>query len=349
MVGSPEPEMSEMNRTVVGDGEFRFAVDPSWPTLPPGVDLGDISDVAIGPDDDVIVLSREPANPIVVFDSHGTLQRSLGEGLFGRVHGVTSAPGGGYIVADDAAHCVHRLDASGHVMSVLGTSGEASDTGTEPGKYMSVKRSGGPFNLPTASVCAPDGSLYVTDGYGNARVHHFAHDGTLQHSFGEPGIGPGEFRLPHAIELTPSGDRLVVADRENSRLQFFDLDGAHIETWTGVSRPNGVAYDPDGNLYVVELGLHTANFPCCDGFPSPPVTASSPPSRVSIWSPTGTLLARWGDGSIPCRAGSFYCAHGIAVDAQGSVYVAQPSRGPSVMVGMDPPVTCHRLQKFSRL
>jgi len=198
-------------------------------------------------------------------------------------------------------------------------------------------------------VLAADGNLYVTDGYGNTRVHCFGCDGTLKFSFGEAGIAPGEFRLPHAVELTPSGDRLVVCDRENSRLQFFDLDGTFIEVWTNVTRPNSVAYDAEGNLYVAELGLRTANVPCCDGFQMPPVTPDSPPSQVSVWGPDGSLLARWGDPGVPCREGSFFCAHGIAVDSQGAIYVGQTSRSASLLSGMDPPVTCHRFQKFSRM
>ena len=94
------PSMSDMAPTV-GQGDFRFSVDSAWAQVPGGVDLGDVADIAIGPDDDVVVLSRETANPIVVFDSKGSFKQSVGQGVFGRVHGITIPAGGGYFVADD--------------------------------------------------------------------------------------------------------------------------------------------------------------------------------------------------------------------------------------------------------
>ena len=70
-----------------------------------------------------------------------------------------------------------------------------------------------------------DGSLYITDGYGNARVHKFSKEGRHLFSWGEPGTGAGQFRVPHGIAVGPDGT-VVVADRENSRLQFFALTGS---------------------------------------------------------------------------------------------------------------------------
>ena len=72
--------------------------------------------------------------------------------------------------------------------------------------------------------------MYMTDGYGNARVHKFSADGRHQFSWGEPGTGPGQFNLPHGIWYDRRG-RLMVADRENNRVQIFDLDGKLQTIW----------------------------------------------------------------------------------------------------------------------
>ena len=80
----------------------------------------------------------------------------------------------------------------------------------------------------------------MTDGYGNARVHRFSPDGKLIRSWGEPGTGPGQFNLPHDIWVHPDG-RVLVADRENERIQIFDLDGEFMEQWTHLQRPAGLS------------------------------------------------------------------------------------------------------------
>src|SRR5438477_273239 len=84
-------------------------------------------------------------------------------------------------------------------------------------------------------LVAPGGDLYVTDGYGNARVHRFSAEGRLLQSWGEPGAGPGQFNLPHGIAVLADG-RVLVADRENDRIQLFDPEGKYLDQWTQVQR-----------------------------------------------------------------------------------------------------------------
>src|SRR5207248_5131536 len=117
----------------------------------------------------------------------------------------------------------------------------------------------------SSDVCSSDLDLYVTDGYGNARVHRFAPDGCLRHSWGDPGRAPGQFNLPHGIAVGPDGT-VYVADRENSRVQRFDPEGAFLSEWTDVARPCQVAVDARGNLLVAELGFQIGRWP---GMPEP--------------------------------------------------------------------------------
>ena len=99
---------------------------------------------------------------------------------------------------------------TGELLRTLGERGVRSDTGVKPDDFRSdawkdVKYGGPPFNLPTDIDVAPGGEMFVTDGYGNARVHKFAPDGKLMFSWGEPGSGPGQFNLPHAIWIDRRG------------------------------------------------------------------------------------------------------------------------------------------------
>ena len=229
----------------------------------------------------------------------------------------------------------------GELLLTLGTRGRPSDTGYDGAAYATIARAGPPFNRPTNLAVAPSGDLYVTDGYGNARVHRFAADGRLVRSWGAPGGGPGEFRIPHGIAVLADG-RVLVTDRENDRIQVFDPDGRHLTEWRDIQRPTQLCVGPDGLLYVSELwwrkGQRSERFG--------EITADRY-GRVSALRDDGTVVARWG-GSAPGTAGGFTAPHGIAVDSRGDVYVAEVTHTFGVAPGILPPGAAPTLQKLAR-
>ena len=93
----------------------------------------------------------------------------------------------------------------------------------------------------------PNGDIYVTDGYRNARVHRFTRDGRLVKSWGTPGKAEGQFPLPHSIAFDDDG-KLYVADRSNKRIQIFTADGEFLGQWTGMGGPNDITRGKDGNF-----------------------------------------------------------------------------------------------------
>jgi DNA-binding beta-propeller fold protein YncE len=317
-----------------------------WEKIPEGFTHYDVAGVALDADDNVYLLTRLQAR-ILVYDAEGNYLRSWGEGTFSnRPHGLTIGPGGTVYYVDEGEHIVRMFDLEGNELGVIGTPGVASDTGHEKSggsaydRVASVVRAAGPFNRPTALAVAPDGTLYVTDGYGNCRVHHFTADGELIHSWGEPGIGPGEFHVPHSLIVLPDG-RVVVADRENDRIQVFDADGAFIEIWDAVQRPTDFALDPDGNLVVSELCWWPGERSCVDG----PVYVQRP-GRISVLDTDGRPLLRWlseGDGRGP---GQFLAPHGIAIDSRGDLYVGEAAFNYSRAQGITEPEV-NSFHKFS--
>jgi DNA-binding beta-propeller fold protein YncE len=207
--------------------------------------------------------------------------------------------------------------------------------------YRTILRAGPPFHYPTNVALSLAGEIYVTDGYGNARVHKFSPEGRLLLSWGEPGSLPGQFQLPHGIAVDHDGT-VYVADRENSRIQLFTADGCHLATWTDVARPCQVFIDASGDVYVAELGFQAGRWP---GTAAPDVGATG--GRVSIFNRQGKLRARWGGGLNPCAPGDFFAPHGIWVDSRGDIYVAEvvmSAGGNRGQVSKD----CHTLQKFIR-
>ena len=111
---------------------------------------------------------------------------------------------------------------------------------------------GGPFNIPASVAIAPSGEVFVADGYANCRVHRFSAEGEHLASWGAPGDGPGQFHLPHGIWVDRHG-RLLVADRENDRVQMFTQDGDPLGQWpTKLIGPATVFVDGEDVAYVPE-------------------------------------------------------------------------------------------------
>lgn len=220
---------------------MRWEPCEGWGILPKGWRFVEVAGVATDSQDRVFVFNRGE-HPVIIFDRDGQFLGSWGADLFTRPHGLTIGPEDRLYCCDDLDHTVKTFNPKGRPLSTLGTSGCASDTGATSMDFRTICRAAGPFHYPTNLAIAPDGSLYISDGYGNARIHRFSPDGVHLFSWGEPGSGPGEFRLPHGIAVGPDGT-VVVADRENSRLQFFSADGQFIREWTDVARPCQVVVD----------------------------------------------------------------------------------------------------------
>jgi sugar lactone lactonase YvrE len=336
--------VSRASLAVVGDGAFRYEASDEWARLPPGWKFGEAVGVATDSRDRVFVFCRSE-HPVIVFDRGGAFVGSWGEGLIVRPHGIHIGPDDSVYLSDDLDHTIRKFTPDGKLLLTLGTRGVGSDTGCEKSDYRTIRRVAGPFNQPTNMALAPDGSMVVADGYGNARVHHFSSDGRWIRSWGEPGSGPGQFHLPHGIAVDRDS-RVYVADRENSRVQIFDSTGRFLTEWTDLSRPTEVFIAAGGKgedvVYISEIGYRCGLFP---GMVAPPNPAGS---SLSIWTRDGKRITRWGGGPDPCATGDFFAAHDVWVDSLGDIYVSEVTLSAGGNRGAVPE-TCHTLQKFNRV
>ena len=320
--------------------DFGYEADDHWAKLPAAIRWSEVAAVATDSQDRVFVFARADV-PMLVFDRDGTLLNSWGEGLFTRPHGLFIGPDDTLYCTDDLGHVVHQYTADGRLLMTMGTRGQPSDTGATSIDFRSITHAGPPFHYPTNVALSPSGDLYITDGYGNARVHVFSLEGKLRFSWGEPGTGPGQFRVPHGIAIDSDGI-VFVADRENSRIQLFSPMGEYLSEWTDVARPSQVFIHRDGKVYVAELGFRAGMWP---GTKAP--SSESPGGRVSIFDRQGKLLARWGGGENPCAPGDFFAPHDIWVDSRCDIYVSEVVWSAGANRGLVP-ADCHALQKFVR-
>ena len=284
-----------------------------WPALPisaAGVPAGpwnfiQVSSVAVTSRGTILVLHRG-AHPIIEFDANGKFVRSWGDGMFseGKVaaipeanwtadkshysavygpagctscgaHSVRVDPQGNIWVIDAPGHVVYKLNPDGKEIMHLGTKGVA---GTGPNN----------FNLPTDVAFAPNGDLYVSDGYGSARVVKYSRDGKYLLQWGKRGKGPSEFGLPHNLVIDAQG-RVYVTDRDNQRIEVFDANGKFLNQWTGTGGISGLAITKDQRIWA----------------------------GGTLRDLDGKIL-----GKLPGTTGG---AHGVAVTDSGDVYLAQLS------------------------
>jgi len=315
--------------TVLGQGQLRYEV-VEWGKLPDGWELKDVAAVAVDSKDRVYVFNRG-AHPMVVFDREGNFLRAWGEGVFARAHGLHIGPDEYLYCTDDGDHSVRKCTLEGKVVLTIGLPGK-------PAPYMS----GEPFNRCTHTALSPRGDIYVSDGYGNARVHQYTPEGKLLRSWGEPGCDPGQFNIAHNICADLDG-WLYVADRENHRVQVFDGNGKYETQWNNLHRPCGLCAEASrhGLFYIGEIG------------PTMPVNRDIPNlgPRISIVDHQGKLLGRLGDIHAGLRLDQFIAPHGLAVDSRGDLYVGEVSytAWPQLHPGSAPPAGLRSLRKLVRV
>lgn len=298
--------VSTLPLPLVGNGNFKYRFVPGWGRLPDGWLFGEVAAVAVDRKDQVYVFCRGE-HPMIVFNRDGNFLRSWGEDIFKNPHGLHMAPDDTLYCTDDGDHTVRRMSLDGRVLLEIGVPGK-------PSPHMS----GLPFHRCTHTALSPQGDIYVTDGYGNARVHKYSPDGKLLSSWGEPGTGPGQFNIVHNICCDKDG-WLYIADRENHRVQVFDSRGRYEAEWTNLHRPCGLCMQSgdDERFYIGELGpgeeFSNRNWPGLG-------------PRVSVFSKQGKLLSRMGDFISASEPSRFIAPHGLAVDSTGAIYVGEVSR-----------------------
>lgn len=273
----------------VPDLGYRPAPDPF--RLPPGMNFGPCSGVAVNSKGNILVFHRS-ARALLEFDGTGRFLRSHADGVFTLPHGLRVDGDDNIWATDTGSHIVVKMSARGRILMVLGVKGLAGEW-HQAGHLRA-------FNEPNDLAFGPDGEIFVTQGHGKgeSRVLKFGADGEFIGTWGGEGRGPGQFNVPHSIVADGTG-HLYVADRSNERIQVFDLDGRFVRESSHPGTPCGLCLSRDRRHIMMAHG-HAG--------------------LVMKLDPAGRVLgASGGQGKGPHRYGE---AHFLALDRQENIYVA---------------------------
>ena len=218
-----------------------YDISSTWFQLPAGMELGQPLAVAADGKGNLFLLRRRADPPIIVFDRTGKYLRGWGEGMFGGQHSIDVDRNGFVWATDNTDNMIYKFSADGKLLTTIGKRGSKGDNTSQD-----------MFDGPSDIFIAPNGEMYITDGYRNSRIVKLDKDGKFIRVIGgTKGTEPGQFNLPHAVLMDSKG-RLIVTDRLNGRVQVFDQQGNFIEQWAdlGIRQPSGLFIEPDDTLWV---------------------------------------------------------------------------------------------------
>ncbi|MDB6173705.1 MAG: hypothetical protein JWL59_3016 [Chthoniobacteraceae bacterium] len=285
-----------------GSGAQTFQTVPNWASIPDKLTLGPTHGGIVIDKKGIIYVSTDSPKGIYVFSADGTVLRTMAPEFSG-THGMC-------IREENGEEVIYGAHLRGAQVVKLTLEGKPLLTIPYP-KEANVYPEGKGYS-PTAVAVAPNGDIFVADGYGKSLIHKFDSTGKYIKTFGSKGSEPGQFSTCHGIVIdSRSGTPLLlVCDRENRRLQHFDLDGNFVAVITqDLRRPCSASISGD-NVAIAELE-----------------------GRVAIIDKTNAVVATLGDNPDKgqwakfdvapqwWKTGIFTAPHGISYDAQGNLYV----------------------------
>jgi hypothetical protein len=292
---------------LTGNGEWTYEVVPGWGTLPSGTSFGGTHGAIAEDKAGRIYVSTQSATGVLVYGSDGRLIRTIAS-AFPEIHSMVHADEQGEEFLYSTVQ--KGTPAENWLFVKLRTDGTVALKITAPPE--AGFKSPNEWRL-TAAVPAPDGSIFIANGYGDSRIFRFDKNGNYKGTFAEKGKAEGQLDCSHGLTLDARYDQplLLVCDRENRRLCHFDLDGKYVRTVTQhLRRPCQASLQGD---YAVVSELE---------------------GRVSILDRDNVPVAFLGDNPEKSQwakyeldphditPGVFSAAHGCFVDSSANVFVS---------------------------
>lgn len=304
--GQPKPRDDSQDTVAVttGSGTHTFRTVPNWGDVPDKLRIGPTHGGVVVDKAGLIYVSSDSAKGIFVFQPDGKLVRSIAADFYG-IHGMN-------IREENGEEFIYAAHLKGQQALKLKLDGTPVLTIPFPQEAAALYPNGIKDYKPTAIAAAPDGSIFVSDGYGLSYIHKFDASGKYLKTFGGKGKEDGKFMTSHglAIDTRFGAPLLLVCDRANRRLQHLDLDGNFVRVIT------------------TDLRL-----PCSVSIRGDFVAVAELQGRVAILDKTNQVVATLGENNDPAQSGKFdvppeawkqgvfTAPHGVSYDAEGNLYV----------------------------
>lgn len=293
--GAAEAADSPRSGVTIGSGKWTYTLVEGWGAPPEGMKYEWGCAIVVDSKDRVYVHSRA-AKSVLVFNRSGKLINDFGAEFAKTGHGLyhhRQGPDEYLFFTDHPRNLVVKTDLAGKVLMRIGQVREENTT--------SIKF---PFNQPTDVAVAPNGDIWVCEGYGANVVHRFNQYGKFIRTLGSPGKGPGQFTTCHGIWVdirrSAENPEVYVADRNNARIQVFDTDGQLKRIIHNGIRQPCCLYEHKGMMFVPDLD-----------------------KVVTILDGHDRVAAQLGDGRGSADAEAFKTPHALTVDSRGDLYVVE--------------------------
>jgi hypothetical protein len=299
---------------VLGSGEHTYECIHDWGEPPSNIVYGNTHSVVEDSSGNIWVqhtvhASSPSADSLVVFDAKGKFVRSMGAEFKGGAHGLEIRKEGGQdflYISDTKNARVVKMSTRGEKVWEIGYPEMAEPY--QPGPDGKRKK-----YSPTNVALAPNGDVYVADGYGSYYVNQYDKNAKYIRTIATPGKEPGQLNNPHGIMVDMRGKDpvLLVADRGNNRLQLMTMTGQHLSFAGNVKKPCHFG-EHKGMLVIPDLD-----------------------ARVTLLGANNELIAHLGEDTSgqhyetrkKTRAdftpGKFVCPHGASFDRQGNIFVGE--------------------------
>jgi DNA-binding beta-propeller fold protein YncE len=308
----------------IGTGKWTYTLDPEWGKLPTGMSYGYGCALIVDSQDRIFVTSRSASPCVAIFDRSGKLletwSKEFAQGVGMSTDQVVATAHGLYWNKENDGEYlywtenvapvkgkppigarVYKTDMKGKVLYTLGNVTQEDSTSQKLG-----------LTNPTDVAVAPNGDIYIVDGYGSQKVYRFDKNFRLLRTIGGHGKDHGLFNTCHGVWVSTlkKDPEVYIADRHNNRIEVFspELDYKRTADATD-SRMPCCFYQHEGHLYVPELG-----------------------ARVSIYDADDKPVARLGDGkgfekviekNPHSHPDKFATSHALTVDSRGDMYVIE--------------------------